>query len=320
MTDDVYQTNRQISNIHHNIASSYLKSGSKNDCALAFKYFKYSADLGNIASINKLAFMYQNGIGVQSSILLAEKHYSNAIKLGSNMARFNLALIYLTHHSTAYSKKAAIKHLNIASSNSLSLATTYLATLYQYGYSGVERNISTAISLFNKAAKVGSPLANNSLGVIYSTDANVLDYSKALKYFSQGTLLSSAEAQYNLGTMYQNGEGVEQDYSRAAALYLDSATSGYVDAMFNIAMMFQAGIGVDENLDSCIHWLQKASTAGDSESPFALAMIYTNLDGVVNKSLIQHYYKMAANAGHIKAINHLKLSHDSSANLIFLDF
>jgi TPR repeat protein len=57
------------------------------------------------------------------------------------------------------------------------------------------------------------------------------DYAKALTLFK--SVARKREAQYNLGVMYANGQGVAQDYVRAHMWYNLGAISGYKDAISN---------------------------------------------------------------------------------------
>ena len=43
-----------------------------------------------------------------------------------------------------------------------------------------------------------------------------------------------ASAQYNLGVMYENGHGVEQDDEQAVFWYRKAAEQGYADAQYNL--------------------------------------------------------------------------------------
>jgi len=45
-------------------------------------------------------------------------------------------------------------------------------------------------------------------------------------------------AQYNLGTMYENGEGVPKDYAEAASWYRNAADQGDADAKKNLATLY----------------------------------------------------------------------------------
>jgi len=52
------------------------------------------------------------------------------------------------------------------------------------------------------------------------------DYATALRLFQQSADKGSAVAQFSIGTMYANGQGVAQNYSEAAKWYGLSANQG----------------------------------------------------------------------------------------------
>lgn len=319
MVDDIQFTNHRLSQIHYKTASDLFFTDSSLNMSDALKYYNYSADLGNIDSMLQLASIYQNGLGVPVSFTVAEKFYNMAINLNSDTARYGLALLLLSVHLTPYSRKLALRHLLVSSSNGCNLSTNHLGVLYQFGYPGIDQDIDKSIEFYTMSSKQGSAIAHNSLGIIYSAQGQHTDFKKALKHFSQAALLSSAEAQFNLGTMFQSGEGVEVNKLKAFELYMDSAKLGYVDAMYNVAMLYIDGVVQDSNNESAIYWLKKASTAGDGESSYALAELLSSSPFMNDRQLSHHYYRMSAKTGYSLAIEKLK-SPILRGNLIFMDF
>src|SRR5262249_16997981 len=57
-----------------------------------------------------------------------------------------------------------------------------------------------------------------------------------------------AEAQWNLGTRYRNGEGVLQDDARAVRWFLLAAEQGNLNAQSAVAASYWAGRGVPKDL------------------------------------------------------------------------
>ena len=53
-----------------------------------------------------------------------------------------------------------------------------------------------------------------------------------------------AEAQYNLGFMYEHGQGVPQDYAAARRWYRKAAGQGYAGAQYSLGGMYHFGEGV----------------------------------------------------------------------------
>jgi len=46
------------------------------------------------------------------------------------------------------------------------------------------------------------------------------------------------DAQYNLGVMYENGQGIAKDEAQAVAWYRKAAEQGFAPAQFNLGVMY----------------------------------------------------------------------------------
>ena len=55
-----------------------------------------------------------------------------------------------------------------------------------------------------------------------------------------------ADAQFNLGLMYDAGEGVPQNYTEAARWFRMAAEQGFADAQLNLGYMYDTGRGVPQ--------------------------------------------------------------------------
>jgi TPR repeat protein len=56
-----------------------------------------------------------------------------------------------------------------------------------------------------------------------------------------------ADAQYSLGIMYHEGQGMSQNYAEAAKWLRLAAEQGYVVAESDLAVMYEMGQGVAQN-------------------------------------------------------------------------
>ena len=61
----------------------------------------------------------------------------------------------------------------------------------------------------------------------------VQDYAAAVSWFRKAADQGHADAQYNLGNKYGNGQGVAQDFVQAHKWFNLGATSGDADAVKN---------------------------------------------------------------------------------------
>ena len=88
------------------------------------------------------------------------------------------------------------------------------------------------------------------------------DFEEMLEAADQG----DAIAQYNLGIMYQNGEGVPEDDIEAVKWYQLVADKGYVIAQNNLGVMHYRGQGVPVNYVTAYAWWNIASASGDEDA------------------------------------------------------
>jgi len=63
-----------------------------------------------------------------------------------------------------------------------------------------------------------------------------------------------ASAQFDLGFMFANGEGVTQDYKQAVYWYTKSAEQGIASAQNNLGLMFFEGKGVTQDYVQAHKW------------------------------------------------------------------
>ena len=89
------------------------------------------------------------------------------------------------------------------------------------------------------------------------------DYATAFKISLPLAEQGDAEAQYNLGFMYDDGLGVPQDYAEAMKWYRKSAEQGDADAQNNLGSMYKEGQGVSQDYVQAYMWLDLAAKKGD---------------------------------------------------------
>ena len=89
------------------------------------------------------------------------------------------------------------------------------------------------------------------------------DYDKALpeiQFLAQG---GEARAQYDLGLMYDKGQGVPQSDSKAMQWYERAAEQGEPRAQYNLGLMHFNGQGVAPDLVKAYFWISLSASHGD---------------------------------------------------------
>jgi hypothetical protein len=92
------------------------------------------------------------------------------------------------------------------------------------------------------------------------------DYTAAYGEWLPLAELGDAEAQFNLGVLYDEGAGVERNLTTAADWYRKAAEQGFIDAQTNLGIMYYHGLGVDHDLEAAAHWFRLAADQGDVEA------------------------------------------------------
>jgi len=82
------------------------------------------------------------------------------------------------------------------------------------------------------------------------------DYAAAAKILEPLAWAGDASAQYNLGVLYGNGQGVTRDAAKAAGWYEKAARQGNALAQLNLGAMYRQGDGVPQDYARSYMWLE----------------------------------------------------------------
>jgi TPR repeat protein len=80
----------------------------------------------------------------------------------------------------------------------------------------------------------------------------------------------NAIAQFNLGWLYRNGNGVAASDERARQLWEQAARSGHAEAQMALAMLYAQQGSSLENRSQAIHWYRKAAEQGIEDAMLVL--------------------------------------------------
>lgn len=124
-------------------------------------------------------------------------------------------------------------------------------------------DFSTALKDFELLAEQGDQYAQYNLGLMYNKGQGVLqDYTEAAKWYRKAAERGLAEAQTNLGIMYKKGQGVLQDYIEAVKWYRKAAVQKYGPAQDNLGLSYAHGQGVRLDMVLAYMWFNIATVNG----------------------------------------------------------
>jgi TPR repeat protein len=124
----------------------------------------------------------------------------------------------------------------------LLLPVIYILFLYAPAFADLAKGLDaaqkgdfvTALKEWKPLAEQGGDAAQFNLGSMYDNGQGVIqDYKAAVKWYTLAAEQGYSRAQFNLGSMYENGQGVFQNYTRAHMWYNISASLGLEDAVKN---------------------------------------------------------------------------------------
>ena len=113
-----------------------------------------------------------------------------------------------------------------------------------------------------------------------------------------------ADAQFELGGILTEGEGVLQNYQDAFKWTRKAAEQGHVDAQSSLGWMYAIGKGVPQNFKEAVKWLQKAAEQGNGFGQSSLGWMYITGKGVSQDYVQAHMWLNLAvsNSGEIEAL------------------
>ena len=131
------------------------------------------------------------------------------------------------------------------------------------------------------------------------------DYEAAYRLITPLAEGGLPEAQFNLGLMYEKGQGVHQDYAealkwyrkaaeqgnaKAVKWYRKAAEEGNAEAQFNLGLMCDERLGVPQDYAEAVKWYRKAAEQGFAEAQTNLGIMYFTGQGVPKDYVLAHIW------------------------------
>jgi TPR repeat protein len=235
-------TVQDLAKAQFNLGQRYAGGiGVAQDDARAAKWYRKAAEQGHAQAQYNLGVMYENGLDA-----LLRGNYAKALRIllalaaqSHTKAQNSLGLIYDNGRGVPQDFAEALKWYRIAAEQGDTQAQTNLGFMYANGR-GVPRDDAEAVKWYRKAAEQGDTLAQARLSAIVlavPTNAGPFEdglrayvkgnYAVALKFWQPLAEQGDAQAQHNVGLMYESGQGVPRNYVQAY-IWFDLARDGAI--------------------------------------------------------------------------------------------
>jgi len=130
--------------------------------------------------------------------------------------------------------------------------------LFEKATTALDRDdLSAALILYVQAAELNYIPAQVKLGEFADSSQY---YEAAVGWFLMAAMQGDAAGQYNLGRMYQSGNGIEKDDAKASYWIRRSAAKNYIPAVKALALGYRIGtLGMKVDLEQANAWDAKAA-------------------------------------------------------------
>jgi TPR repeat protein len=95
--------------------------------------------------------------------------------------------------------------------------------------------------------------------------------------YLEKAIKGSADAQYQLGSLYLTGKGTLQDFEEAAKWFTSAAEQNHALAQYELGLLYHNGLGVNPDNEKSYVWLNLAAAAGIEQAVAARDKIMRSL-------------------------------------------
>lgn len=242
--------------------------------AEALDWYKKAARQGSVDAATNIALMYADGRGVPRDPAQALSWFRQAAEGGDSAAQYNLALIYERGDAIPPDKKESIRWRTAAADQNVLPAILDLARIYMHPPDSTPPDINRAIHYYEKAADLGSGIADAILGTIFANGMQGKpDYDQSVKWYRKAAEQGQPDGEFGLGLRYALGQGVPLDLEEARRLFTAAADQGQVDAQYDLAIVYEEGKGTPADQSLAEHFYQLAANQGMPKAQFRLGRL-----------------------------------------------
>jgi len=202
-------------------------------------------------------------------------------------------------------RKASVTHYDMRRSMLaivavlLNISTLAFADVFTDAMAAYNKgDYATAFRLMQTSAEAGLPMAQYELGYMYAEGQGVAqDLAQAVAWYRKAADQGDAPAQFSLGDMLAKGRGAPLDNTQAASWYRKAADQGHILAQYAIGVMYSAGNGIAQDFASAFFWYHKAAEQGFVPAQRDLGVLYFEGRGVAQSVVQALMWLSVASAG-----------------------
>jgi localization factor PodJL len=167
------------------------------------------------------------------------------------------------------------------------------------GHSNIDALPTSISPILRTAALANDPAAQYELGTRYAEGRGIQQsMPEAVRWLERAADAGFAPAQFRLASLNEKGDGLKKDVQTARRLYLSAAGKGHAKAMHNLAVLYAEGIDGKPDYKAASEWFRKAASYGVTDSQYNLAILFARGIGVqANLAESYRWFALAAANG-----------------------
>ena len=164
------------------------------------------------------------------------------------------------------------------------IACMELGFLYEDG-KGVKQDYAQAVKLYEKACYSGNGAGASACYLLKDDELRnkakraEQEYAQTAKLYEKACNGGDADGCFNLGWLYDDGQGVKQNYAQAAKFYEQACNGGVAAGCTNLGLLYNNGQGVQQSQAKARRLYEKACNNNNEYGCHNLgAYYYRHLD------------------------------------------
>jgi TPR repeat protein len=288
----------------------------------AAELYRKAADMGNAEAQTRFAEALFDGRGVARDPAGSRAWLEKAARQGNARAECELGVMLTSGLDIAQDRANGLRHLQAAAILGDGYAEDYLGQLAESGLTG-DPSLSEAYMHYLKASEMGSAWGAYNVARMHERGIGVYkNPSEALRWYMKVASMRGPEllnqwsdlrseaaaitgANFRIGDMYADGNGVPKDASEAERWYqhgVDMASAGaqagWLTADVYLANAYLQSKGVPLEYGEAMHWMQDAAEYGNRQAQVNLGSMYRDGQGTPqNYGEAMYWYRKAADRG-----------------------
>lgn len=270
--------------------------GCEQDYGDAARWFQLSADKGYKYAQYSLAGLFRRGQGVEQDDARALELYTASAQQDFPYAAYELGKMYRDGIGCEKDAEASEQWYRQAFAGFLELEQQSHDDKLQYRIGwmllhgvGTGKDETAAREWFEQASKLDNPHAQYQLArMIFNDPSSTPEQTaQALERLTKAAEAGQDCAQYALGKIYRDGQGVEKDIQKAVALFTLAATKENSFAAFALGKLYLAGdAALPRDPAAALKWLTYAAELGNQFAQYRLGKLLLKGDDGIPKDVI----------------------------------